>query len=61
MILNYIGELPMNKIEKQNLRDAKVEELILKVDFVLELLQSHLLPEKEAKTVIKRVKSKGGK
>lgn len=47
----------MNKIEKQNARDAKVEELLLKVDFLVELIQEHIIL-KPAKEVIKK---KGGK
>lgn len=43
----------MNKIEKQNERDAKVEELLLKVDYLVELVQDHLLV-KPAKDVIKK-------
>ena len=44
----------MNKIEKQNARDAKVEELLLKVDFLVDLVQNHILDNKPAKDVIKR-------
>ena len=48
----------MNKIEKQNARDAKVEELLLKVDFLVELIQEQVIGNKPAKDVIKKAKEK---
>ena len=47
----------MNKIEKQNARDAKVEELLLKVDFLVDLIQEHVIL-KPAKEVIKKTTKK---